>query len=68
MKIKTKAQIQIPIIFLGNLIIIVSIILMIANVFYLQETSIGYTSMTFEHSMIMMLCGINIRLVGLTQK
>ena len=36
----------------GMFMMIVSIILFITNMFHLNETPLGYTSMTFEHSII----------------
>lgn len=43
--------------YLGIVIMCVSIILFIGSLFSLKETQFGYTSMTFEHSMMMLLIG-----------
>lgn len=42
---------------LGMGIMGMALLLGIVNAFYLKETPMGYTSMSFEHSMIMLLIG-----------
>jgi len=42
---------------LGILIMIVSIFLFISSLFNLQATKFGFTSMTFEHSLILLCIG-----------